>query len=86
MYSSDKPYKIYHYEDWFNDKWDAKDYSRNFDFNKSFFEQFHKLDLIVPKMSLSNLAMENSEFVSQAGHCKNCYLIFNAGTDENCYY
>jgi hypothetical protein len=86
MYSPDKKYKVYHYEDWFTDKWDAKSYWKDFDFSKSFFEQFHELDLVVPKMSLSNLNMENSDFVSQAWHCKNCYLIFNADMDENCYY
>ncbi|NUJ97242.1 hypothetical protein HGA92_00465 [Candidatus Gracilibacteria bacterium] len=86
MYSPDKPYKVYHYEDWFSDKWNPFNYARDFDFSRSFFEQFHDLDISVPKMSLSNLKVENSDFVSQVGYCKNCYLIFNAEEDENCYY
>jgi hypothetical protein len=65
MYSPDKPYKVYHYNDWFTDKWNALDYGQEFDFSKSFFEQFGELDLLVPKMSLSNLGVENSDFVSQ---------------------
>lgn len=66
MYSPDKPYKIYHYEDWFTDKWDPKNYGRDFDFSRSFFDQIAELNFVVPKASLSNLNMENSDYVSQA--------------------
>ena len=40
IYPPDCPYKVYHHEAWFSDKWNALDYGRDFDFSRPFFEQF----------------------------------------------
>ena len=86
MYSPDKPYKVYNQDFWLSDKWDAIDYWISFNFNKSFFEQLKNLDNNVPKMSLSNLLIDNSEYVNMAWRLKNCYLVYNADSSEDCYY
>ncbi|MBU0667986.1 hypothetical protein KJ951_00430, partial [Patescibacteria group bacterium] len=86
VFSPDKPFKAYHSDYWYSDKWDAKQYGRDFDFSRPFFEQFEELMKDVPQLALSVLSNQNSEFVNQAGWNKNCYLIFEAAHDENCYY
>lgn len=52
VYSPDKSYKVYHQDYWWSDKWDAMDYGNDFDFNKSFFEQFEDLIKNVPSIAL----------------------------------
>ncbi len=86
MYSSDKAFPVYKNSEWFSDKWNALDYWKEFDFNKTFFEQFSSLMQVVPLPALSVLNMENSEFNNNAWQLKNCYLVFNADSSEDCYY
>jgi len=39
-FSPDKDYIIYEQPYWWSDKWDFRDYGKDFDFNKPFFEQW----------------------------------------------
>ena len=86
MYSQKYNCPVYKNEYWHWDKWDALDYWINFDFNKSFFEQFSSLLSTVPKIALSAQDMENSDYANQAWHLKNCYLTFSGNMSEDCYY
>ncbi|MDD3793948.1 MAG: hypothetical protein PHI37_03990 [Candidatus Gracilibacteria bacterium] len=86
IYSPDKPYKVYEQSYWWSDNWDPMDYGRDFDFSRSFFEQFEELMKEVPKMSLSVEKQENSEYSNYAGWNKDCYLIFLGANNQNCYY
>ncbi|MBP7884838.1 hypothetical protein KAZ93_01455, partial [Patescibacteria group bacterium] len=43
--SPDKPYKVYDQKIRFSDSWDPMDYGRDFDFSKSFTENYHALSL-----------------------------------------
>jgi ERCC4-type nuclease len=61
-------------------------YSKDFDFNKNFFEQFLDLSQKVPKQALIVQEQENSNYLNFAYKIKNCYLIFASSEDENCYY
>lgn len=49
IYSPDKPYIVYHQDYWWSDSWDPMDYGKEFDFNKSFFDQYSELFLHSPK-------------------------------------
>ena len=80
------PFRVYEQSEWWSDKWDALDYGRDFDFNRSFFEQFYELMLEVPRMSLNNRNNENSEYCNDSNDMKNCYLCFNCEHGENYYY
>lgn len=72
---------------WWSDKWDPLSYGRDYDPNRSFFEQFHELELAVPYACTSNdTTMLNSDYTHQAGHIKNCYLVFHTSLCEDCYY
>jgi hypothetical protein len=78
MYSPDKSYKVYEQSYWWSDKWDAMDYGRDFDFSKSFFEQFEELYKNVPRVCLTNThkTNENSDYVNYIINAKNSYLCF----------
>jgi hypothetical protein len=54
IYSPDKPYKVFDQDFWWSDGWNPKDYGRDFDFSKSFLEQFRSLMLEVPRIALLN--------------------------------
>ncbi len=86
IYSPDKNYTIYNRDYWWSDKWDAIDYWIDYDFEKSFFEQFEELFNKVPKCNIEISLSENCDYTNQAWYNKNCYLIFEAGNDEDCFY
>lgn len=87
IYSPDKPYKVYEQSYWWSDKWDPLDYGRDFDFTKSFFEQFEKLMKEVPIVSLYATNSENSEYTNYAANNKNCYLTSSFVWDcQDCLY
>lgn len=84
--SPDKPYKVFSFDEWWGDDWNAMDYGRDFDFNRPFFDQFHELMMDVPKMCLNQWQCENSDYVCFSDFCKNCYLISAASNCEDCLY
>ena len=88
MYDSNARMPVYCLDCWWSDDWDAMQYGRDFDFSRSFFEQFDDLRNQVPHFSLSVLhsTMENSDYCNHAGFLKNCYLLFNSDTSEKCMY
>lgn len=87
MYSLDKPFTVYCKDCWYGDGWDPFQYGRDYDFNKSFFEQFHNLLKGVPRLNLmfirQNTGCEFANFVADA---KNAYLSFSVVVGENIYY
>ncbi|MFA4815444.1 MAG: hypothetical protein WC924_00280 [Candidatus Gracilibacteria bacterium] len=85
-YSPDKPYKVYDQDEWWGDQWDAFSHGRDFDFNRTFTEQFKELVEAVPHVSLINISCENSYYTNFCLFSRNCYLIFGGGNDEDCLY
>ncbi|OGC82170.1 MAG: hypothetical protein A2V81_01575 [Candidatus Abawacabacteria bacterium RBG_16_42_10] len=86
IYSPDSQYIVYDQDVWWSDKWDAMSYGQKFNFNRPFYEQFNELMLKVPRMSRNAINNENSDFTNFSGTCKNCYLVYTADDNENCYY
>jgi len=63
------------------------DYGREYDFTKTFFENFEALNRAVPKKSLHIVdSMENCEYCNYGIFSKSCYLIMWAARSENCLY
>ncbi len=85
-YSPDCRYTIYSSSEWYSDDWNPLDFGAEFDFTKSFFEQFKELahKVPIPHAAISN--NEDSEYISNASNNKSCYLISNSGSNENCMY
>ncbi len=85
-FPSHAPLMIYDHDYWWSDQWDAFDYGKEYDFSRTFFEQFYELLKTVPVPSKSVIAMVDSEFCAQASYMKNCYLCFNVAEGENSAY
>lgn len=87
MYHPDAPFPVYKKEEWLSDKWDAMKYGREINFGRSFFEQFHELQKVVPRAALALFAnTENADFCNYVGDAKNCYLCFGSIFIEDCMY
>src|SRR3990167_791176 len=86
IYSANKPYKVYCHDCWWGDGWDAASYGQDFDFSRPFFEQFHELQLKVPRMALLNKRSVNSEYTNHSADNKNAYLSFSIWDGENIFY
>lgn len=86
MYAPDKPYKVYDRDYRWSDNWSAMDYGFDFDFTKTFTEQFDKLLKTVPLSGVLNSNSENSKYVNQTDGMKNSYLMFSCCDCENCYF
>ncbi|MFA5788306.1 MAG: hypothetical protein WC924_00285 [Candidatus Gracilibacteria bacterium] len=86
VYSPDKPYTVYCKECWWSDKWDGMNYGQDFDFSRTFSEQFMELKRKIPKLSIINLMDENSDYTNFGYQNKDCYLVFTSDMNEKCYY
>jgi len=86
IYAPDLPYKVFRSDVWFGDTWDAVEMGRPFDFSRPFFEQFHELDLAVPRLSLNNVQGENSDYCNMTYGNRNCYLVFGGDFNEDTMY
>lgn len=86
MYSPNKPYTVYHQDHWWSDAWDPMDYGREFDFEKSAFEQFGELRTNTPEMNLVDVNTENSPFANYLTTSKNIYLSTDLIDAEDVYY
>ncbi len=73
------PAKIYDRDYWLSDDFDPKIYGRDFDFGRSFFEQFRDLLWAVPKFHAINMDGENSDYTLMGRNNKNCYLVCSFG-------
>lgn len=67
---------------------DLVKYGQDYDPARSFFDQFRKLQLATPRPALSGVSegSVNSEYINNAGMCKNCYMCFLGGYSENVMY
>ncbi len=79
-------FPVYCGDCWWSDKWDPLDYGMEFDFNRSFFDQFKELMHVVPKINLLQLNNENCEFNNLVGLSKNTYMSPGSYCVEDCYY
>ena len=73
FYPLGTPHKIYSQEKWWSDEWDPKLFGKEYDFKKSFFEQWLNLFREVPHPTLytSHTTMINSPYCNGASDLKN---------------
>jgi hypothetical protein len=86
VYPPDSDQRIYDQKIWWSDEWDALDYGKEFDFGRSFFEQFGELMKEVPRINLQNRNNENSDYCNDTNDLKNSYLCFNTEQASDFYY
>lgn len=86
IYPQTSPYVIYDQSVWWSDEYDPFEYGREFDFSRSFFEQFQELHESVPKVAINNAKSENCAYTNYSAENKNCYLVVGGLGSEDCYY
>ena len=77
---------IYDGSFWMSADFDAREYGRDFDFSRPFFDQWKELFDAVPKPALTMLRTEDCDYSNYLADCKRCYLTFNALGAENLLY
>ena len=78
--------QVYSESEWWSDGWDALTYGRKYDFSHSFFEQYFEFTKQVPRYNLDVIRVVRSDYSGNASDLKDCYLLFNSNTSENCTY
>lgn len=86
IYRQDAPFPVYKQDYWKSDAWDELAYGREYDFSRSFFEQYDELRRAVPHLALVNSNSVNSEYTNQAQNNKDCYMLVTSGDNEKCMY
>ena len=86
MYEKGSDYKVYCTDCWWSDKWDATEYGRDYDFSKTFFEQFFDLQKAVPRQALWQSNSETSPYSNFIRDAKNCYLSFSCVITKDVHY
>lgn len=87
IYSLDSKSKVFCPECWWGDNWSPTDYAKDYDFSKSFFEQFAELMYAVPSPSLQIKNSLNSPFANYLADSKNVYMSFSTTKNsENIFY
>ena len=86
IYRPDAPFPVYEQEYWKSDKFDAMKYGHDFDFTRSFFDQYEDLRRKVPHLAMVNSNSVNSEYTNQSQNNKDCYMLFTSGDNEKSMY
>ena len=88
MFSKDKPFIVYDQKFWWSDQLDKGAVSQDYDFSRTFFEQFRKLmqKAPLPALSTNYSTIINSDYSNWAGDLKNCYLVVDADFTQDSAY
>jgi hypothetical protein len=86
LYRENTPFPVYCNECWWSDKWDPKSFAQDYNYDKTFFDQYQELQEKVPRLSLMNLNAIRTEYANGTSDNKDCYLIFAGEYNEDCMY
>ncbi len=86
VYSPESPFTVYCHDCWWNDSWNPKSFTMDYDLTKPFFEQYRELQVKVPRLGLMVLNNVRSDYTNGSAENKDCYLVFAADFNEECLY
>ncbi len=86
MFHPDADVVVYDHDVWWSDQWDPTDYGQEYDFSRSFFEQFKDLLGKVPLANLGNNNCVGSPYGNHNADCKYCYLLYASYNNERVHY
>ena len=87
IYDESVSFPVYCTECWYGDGWDPTSYGREYDFSKTFFDQYRELSKVVPRLALWQRNAINSDYSNMCGECKNVYLSASVVKEsENIFY
>jgi len=80
----DEKMKVYCQDCWLSDKWEASTYNLDYDFNKTFFEQYISLFKLIPEMNLNgHVSNIDSPYINFIIEARKCHFCFGGGYIEN---
>ncbi|MCX6720692.1 MAG: hypothetical protein NTW11_02720 [Candidatus Staskawiczbacteria bacterium] len=86
MFAPEQSVVVYERDYWWSDKWDQLASGRDYDFSKSFFQQYRELFEKAPLPNLANSNTVNSEYGNHNADVKNCYLVYASFGNEDLAY
>lgn len=87
IYPEGAKFPVYETNAWYSDDWDPYQYGMDYDFSRSFFEQFRELEGKVPHLALTKQGMSvNSPYTHRVHDMKNCYMLCRATKCEDSFY
>lgn len=86
IYPEDCSFPVYCERCFFSSNWDPSDYKKDFDLERSFFEQFAELNEVVPRLAITHAKSKNSNYSLNGVDNKNCYLTSGADHNQSCMY
>jgi hypothetical protein len=86
MFSPEQPFIVYERDFWWSDEWDQNASGRDYNFSKSFFQQYRELFQKAPLPNLCNSNCVNSEYGNHNADMKDCYLSYASLRCENLSY
>lgn len=86
IYHPDVQMNVVDQKYWWSDAWDPFDYGKDYDFSKTFFEQWRDLRNTIPFQSLSNSKAVNSDYCNVAEESYDSYLCSASWKIERTMY
>jgi len=86
IYPAETDYTVYCQKCWYAEERDDKESRRDYDANRSFFEQFNELMYAAPLLGIIGQNNQNCDYCESIANCRNCYLISECSNCEDCYY
>jgi hypothetical protein len=87
VYPPSSPHKIYDFDYYHSDKWDANEYGMEYDPSKPFFEEYSKLFFSVPHVPLERAPQsEGCEYSLGGKNGRDNYYTAGAFESQNVYY
>ncbi|MBI5414957.1 hypothetical protein HZA38_05610 [Candidatus Peregrinibacteria bacterium] len=83
---TNKGFPVYDHHEWWMDKWDGLEYGMDFDFSRTFFEQFLELQRMVPRISMTISHCENCDYAPYSVYSKNCYMCVSCVESEDIFF
>ncbi len=84
--SPEEKLTVYDSNSWWGDGWDSLSYGREYDFSRSFFEQWKELRDVFPIQCLSNIKATNSDYCNVAEGSKDSYMCSGTWRIEKTFY
>ncbi len=89
LFSPESGMNVFCVKCWWSDNWDWNNYAQDYDFTKTFFEQYIDLIKKVPVLGVVNdngIGSVNSEYTHDFSFAKNCYMTFVSWKGEDIMY
>ncbi|MBP9715229.1 MAG: hypothetical protein KBD52_01945 [Candidatus Pacebacteria bacterium] len=87
MFPENTSFPVYKSEAWYSDDWDPYKFGMEYNFSRTFFEQFKELMNKVPRMALVKQGLsKNSEYTHRVHDMKDSYMVFRMSGSQNSMY